>query len=153
MTGKNKYSYRAKISPAKIRQIVRLFAVDLDASQIAQLTNLNRNTVNRYLAALRERIARFCEAESPVKGKVEVDESYFGARRVRGIKRWIPFSDSLAASLRWACVIVKPPRQVPALRHSRAEEVANMPHPGYGCPARNEDVCCCSNQSNVSTLA
>lgn len=70
-----------------------------------------------------------------------------------GKKRWIPFSDSLAASLRWACVIVKPPRQVPALRHSRAEEVANMPHPGYGCPARNEDVCCCSNQSNVSTLA
>ena len=85
MTGKNKYSYRAKISEAKIRQIVRLFAVDLDASQIAQLTNLNRNTVNRYLAALRERIARFCEAESPVKGEVEVDESYFGARRVRGI--------------------------------------------------------------------
>mgnify|MGYP001653046576 CR=1 FL=1 len=41
MTGKNKYSYRAKISEAKIRQIVRLFAVDLDASQIAQLTNLN----------------------------------------------------------------------------------------------------------------
>lgn len=68
-------------------------------------------------------------------------------------QRWFPFSDSLAASLRWACVIVKPPRQVPALRHSRAEEVANMPHPGYGCPARNEDVCCCSNQSNVSTLA
>lgn len=68
-------------------------------------------------------------------------------------ERWFPFSDSLAASLRWACVIVKPPRQVPALRHSRAEEVANMPHPGYGCPARNEDVCCCSNQSNVSTLA
>lgn len=86
MTGKNKYSYRAKISEAKIRQIVRLFAVDLDASQIAQLTNLNRNTVNRYLAALRERIARFCEAESPVKGEVEVDESYFGARRVRGIR-------------------------------------------------------------------
>ena len=69
------------------------------------------------------------------------------------LQRWFPFSDSLAASLRWACVIVKPPRQVPALRHSRAEEVANMPHPGYGCPARNEDVCCCSNQSNVSTLA
>jgi transposase-like protein len=36
------------------------------------------------LAAFRERIAHFREAESPAQ--VEVDESYFGARRVRGIR-------------------------------------------------------------------
>ena len=83
---KNKYTSRSRISEAKIRQIVKLFAVDLDALQIAEIAGLNRNTVNRYLAAFRERIARFCEAESPVKGEVEVDESYFGARRVRGIR-------------------------------------------------------------------
>ena len=83
---KNKYATRSKISEAKIRQIVRLFAVDLDALQIAQIAGVNRNTVNRYLAAFRERIAHFCEAESPVKGEVEVDESYFGARRVRGLR-------------------------------------------------------------------
>ena len=83
---KNKYAIRSKISEAKIRQIVRLFAVDLDALQIAQIAGVNRNTVNRYLAAFRERIAPFCEAESPVKGEVEVDESYFGARRVRGLR-------------------------------------------------------------------
>ena len=83
---KNKYAIRSKISEAKIRQIVRLFAVDLDALQIAQIAGVNRNTVNRYLAAFRERIAHFCEAESPVKGEVEVDESYFGARRVRGLR-------------------------------------------------------------------
>ena len=86
MTMKNKYSARSRISEAKIRQIVKLFAVDLDALQIAEIADLNRNTVNRYLAAFRERIARFCEAESPVKGEVEVDESYFGARRVRDIR-------------------------------------------------------------------
>lgn len=83
---KNKYSARSRISEAKIRQMVRLFALDLNALQIAELTGLNRNTVNRYLAAFRERIARFCEAESPVKGEVEVDESYFGARRVKGVR-------------------------------------------------------------------
>ena len=86
MTPKNKYSRRSKISEAKIRQIVRLFAVDLNATQIAAVAGLNRNTINRYLAAIRERIARCCEAESPVKGEVEVDESYFGARRVKGIR-------------------------------------------------------------------
>ena len=86
MTTKNKYVYRSRISEAKTRQIVKLFAVDLDASQIAQVVGLNRNTINRYLAAFRERIARHCEAESPVSGEVEVDESYFGARRVKGVR-------------------------------------------------------------------
>lgn len=84
---KNKYSFRSKILEAKIRQIVRLFAVDLDASQIAVVSRLNRNTINRYLAAIRERGARYCEAESPVSGEVEVDESYFGPRRFKGIRR------------------------------------------------------------------
>ena len=76
----------SRISEAKIRQLVKLFSVDLTASQIAELSGVNRNTVNRYVTAFRERIARYCEAESPVKGEVEVDESYFGARRVRGIR-------------------------------------------------------------------
>ena len=83
---KNKYAHRSRISEAKIRQLVKLFTVDLDASQIAELSGLNRNTVNRYLAAIRERIAKYCETESPVKGEVEVDESYFGARRVKGVR-------------------------------------------------------------------
>jgi len=75
MTMKKQISVRSRISEAKIRQIVKLFAVDLDALQIAKIAGVNRNTVNRYLAAFRERIARFCKAESPVKGEVEVDES------------------------------------------------------------------------------
>lgn len=81
---KNKYAYRSRISEAKIRQLVKLFSVDLTASQIAKLSGVNRNTINRYVTAFRERIARYCEAESPAKGEVEVDESYFGARRDRG---------------------------------------------------------------------
>lgn len=85
MTMKTKYAYRSKISEAKIRQIVRLFVVDLDASQITAVTNLNKNTINRYLAAFKEKIAHYCESESPVGGKVEVDGSCFGARRLKGI--------------------------------------------------------------------
>ncbi|MBT7872622.1 MAG: IS1595 family transposase, partial [Candidatus Marinimicrobia bacterium] len=46
--------------------------------------HLNRNTVNRYLKAIRIRIAELCEIESPLSGEVEIDESYFGAKRVKG---------------------------------------------------------------------
>jgi transposase-like protein len=81
MTNKNKYANRSKISEAKFRQFVKLFCLDLDAKQITELTNLNRNTVNRYLKGLRQRIASHCEEASPMNGQIEVDESFFGAKR------------------------------------------------------------------------
>jgi len=57
----------------------------LTSSQIAQLSGKSRNTINKILKALRTRIAEHCEQESPFdKGEIELDESYFGARRVRG---------------------------------------------------------------------
>ncbi len=84
MTIKNKYANRSKISEKKFRQIVRLFCLDLDALQIASVTGLNRNTVNRYLKAIRQRIAIYCQERSPFSGEVEVDESYFGAHRIKG---------------------------------------------------------------------
>jgi transposase-like protein len=82
----NKYANRSKISEAKLRQFLKLFSFDLDASQIALVTGLNRNTVNRYLMALRQRIAEYCEQQAPVLGEIEVDESYFGPRRVKGLR-------------------------------------------------------------------
>ncbi len=82
----NKYVNRSKISEAKFRQFLKLFSFDLDASQIALVTGLNRNTVNRYLMALRQRIAEYCERQAPVIGEIEVDESYFGSRRVKGLR-------------------------------------------------------------------
>ncbi|WP_338098837.1 IS1595 family transposase [Methanolapillus africanus] len=84
MQMKNKYIYRSKISESKFRQIVKLFALDLDATQISQIVGLSRVTINRYLMAIRERIAEYCELESPFQGEVEVDESYFGPKRVKG---------------------------------------------------------------------
>jgi len=84
MPTKNRYIKRSKISEAKFREILRYFSLDLEASKIAALTKLNRNTTNRYVTLLRKRIAEFCETETPFRGVIEVDESYFGARRVRG---------------------------------------------------------------------
>ena len=75
---------RARISRKKIRQVLRLFALDLTASQITILTGLNRNTVNRYLTLIRRSIAFHCDSKSPFTGVIELDESYFGAKRIRG---------------------------------------------------------------------
>jgi transposase-like protein len=84
MTRKNRYVYRAHVSTAQFRHLLRLFALDLEATKVAALTGLNRNTVNRYFLAIRGRIAQACEQEAPLRGTVEVDESYFGPRRVKG---------------------------------------------------------------------
>jgi transposase len=84
MTVKNKYANRSKISEKKIRQIIKLFSLDLDASQIRKISGLNRNTINRYLTEIRIRISEYCQLQSPFSGEVEVVESYFGARRVKG---------------------------------------------------------------------
>lgn len=84
MTEEYKQFVRAKISSKKFRQILRSFALDLTATQIASLIKLNRNTVNRYLTFIRQEIARFCELESHFSGVIELDESYFGTKRARG---------------------------------------------------------------------
>ena len=86
MTQVNRYKKRAHISEYKFRQIVRHFSLDLTASQISKLTNINRNTINKYLMQIRQNIAEYCEQQSPFSGEIEVDESYFGARRVKGIR-------------------------------------------------------------------
>jgi len=81
---KNRYRFRSRISEKKFREILKLFALDLEATKIAKLTGLNRKTINRYLKLIRERIAEDSEQQSPFGGVVELDESYFGPRRVRG---------------------------------------------------------------------
>jgi len=81
---KNKYVYRSRISEKKFREIVKLFSIDLEADQTATISGLSRNTINKYYKAFRKRIVSVCESDSPLKGEIEVDESYFGARRVKG---------------------------------------------------------------------
>ena len=80
----NRYYYRCRISEKKFRQILKLFCEDLNATQISNLTGLSRVTINKYLKEIREKINWYCELESPFSGEVEVDESYFGARRIKG---------------------------------------------------------------------
>ena len=81
---RNKYLYRLRISEQKFRQIIRLFALDLTANQMSKLTAISRNSITKLLKAVRVRIAEYCEVQAPFSGEVEVDESFFGARRVKG---------------------------------------------------------------------
>ncbi len=83
----NKYIFLTHISERKFREILKLFAADIEASKIADLTGVSRTTINRLIKVLRERILLLCEQESCFdSGSIEIDESYFGARRVRGIR-------------------------------------------------------------------
>lgn len=53
LTRKNRLGHHAHISEGKFRVLLRAFAVDLTATQIAVLTGLKRNTINRYLTKIR----------------------------------------------------------------------------------------------------
>jgi hypothetical protein len=75
MTISNRHIKRPRISEAKIRELLRRFSLDLDAHKI---------TLNRYLLIIRKKIVEFCEPLSPFQGEIEVDESYFGTKRVKG---------------------------------------------------------------------
>jgi transposase len=81
----NRYYRCSKITERKTRQIVRYFALDLTASKTAELATMAHQSVNRIFLKIRTRVAEEAERASPFSScEVEVDESYFGARRVKG---------------------------------------------------------------------
>lgn len=80
---KNRHYHRSCISEKIIHDVVRCFSSDLTALQALELTGLNRNTINHLYLGLRERIFISCKAQRPMFGVVEIDESFFGAHRVK----------------------------------------------------------------------
>lgn len=81
---KNRCYSRSRIAEAKFRQIIRFFAMDFTASDTAKLTNISVRSIHTIYIKLHKKIAVQCEKISPFNGIVELDESYFDARRVRG---------------------------------------------------------------------
>ena len=81
----NRYYRRAKISERKTRQIIKYFALDLTANKTTLLTAITYKSIKQIYLKIRNRILEECERASPFGScQIEVDESYFGARRVRG---------------------------------------------------------------------
>ena len=76
---------KAKISDYKIKKIIECFCLDLTATQTAKLLKFNRKTINNYYTKFRIAIVFNQQAEfRKFVGLIELDESYFGARRMRG---------------------------------------------------------------------
>ena len=86
MIQKNRYFRHSKLSEAKLRQILRYFAMDLTATDCAELSGISVRSINTIYLRLRRRMAEQCEKISPLRGELEADESYFGPRRVRGLR-------------------------------------------------------------------
>ena len=80
----NRYYRRSRIAEKKFREIIKYFALDLTANRTAELTGLTHKTVNQIYLKIRQRLAEESQRQSPFCGEVEVDESYFGAKRVKG---------------------------------------------------------------------
>ena len=76
---------KQRVTTQKRNKIFLCFKNDLTATQTADICGVNRNTANRYYNLLRKAI--LVESIREVKqevGEYELDESYFGTRRVRG---------------------------------------------------------------------
>lgn len=78
---------RAKISQHEIKKIIKCFCLDINASKTAKLLGINRNTINRWFMNFRKAIYVHQMTEfHKIFGEAEVDETYFGAKRVRGFR-------------------------------------------------------------------
>jgi len=78
---------RAKISQYKIKKIIDCFCLDILASKTAILLDLNRKTINHWYLIFRLAIYAWQMNEfKKMVGEIELDESYFGARRKRGFR-------------------------------------------------------------------
>ena len=83
----NKYFSGSHLTERKFREILTCFSNDLSATTAAQMTQVSRHTINKLYTAFRERIvALSTRPVYPKIGSFELDESYFGARRKRGIR-------------------------------------------------------------------
>lgn len=86
MKPRNKYSSHSHILEAKFKQILKEFCRDSTASETSDRVSISRPTINSIYMAIRKRIYSLAikEGISKFSNEVEIDESYFGARRVRG---------------------------------------------------------------------
>ena len=77
-----------RLSRYKIKRIILCFSEDITASSASKILYINRNTINAYYNEIREKILQHSLKEQEKElGEFELNESYFGARRVFGKRR------------------------------------------------------------------
>lgn len=80
----NKYLKRSHISEKKFREVLKYFCYDETANRASIYTGISRNTINKIFDKIRRRIFSLSANIEKDSGEFELDESYFGAKRVRG---------------------------------------------------------------------
>lgn len=82
---KNRYEKHAKISEEKFWQILHAYALDIPVLAATKLYRMNYRSVHHLCGMLRDRVVELALCELvPFAGEIEMDKSYFGARRMRG---------------------------------------------------------------------
>ena len=92
---KNKYIVHSRILREKISfNFILLFyfayahsfarSLDIESSKISKITHISEGTLWRIFKQIRILIAKECEKISKLSDEIEIDESYFGAKGVRG---------------------------------------------------------------------
>lgn len=85
---------RSKLSARQTQRLCEYFVAGTPARTAAELVGVNRNTAILFYHRLREVIAAHIEDDNPIRGVVELDESYFGGvrkgRRGRGAAGKVP---------------------------------------------------------------
>ena len=78
--------FNNKLSKYNVKKIIECFCIDIEASKTALLLKINRNTINRYYGLFRSSIFEYqTQKFQKIIGVVELDESYFGPKRARGV--------------------------------------------------------------------
>ena len=77
------YSPNNKISKYLVKKILHCFCDDLTATQTSNILGISRITINQWYHRFRVIIASQNDPDK-FSGEVELDESYFGATRVKG---------------------------------------------------------------------
>lgn len=81
----NKYIKHSHISEKKFREILKYFCLDETANKTSIYTKISRNTINKIYDKIRQKIfLAHIRQEEKSFGEFELDESYFGAKRIRG---------------------------------------------------------------------
>ena len=83
-SGKNKYCKGTHINERKFREIIKCFSLDLNAYETSKITNISYTTCKKIFQKLRIYIYKNLLKNDTSIGEFELDESYFGAKRVRG---------------------------------------------------------------------
>jgi len=85
---------RSRLSRYKQDRLIEHFVSGTTARVASCLVGVNKTTAAYYFHRLRELIYEASEDQTPLRGEIEVDESYFGGKRKgtrgRGAKGKVP---------------------------------------------------------------